>query len=143
MATSKKRLKRDKPDRKLKTLNKLMGAWKLSGPEITGEVAFEWLEGGFFLVQRGWVEIWGRKIIFVEYIGYDEETGECCSHLFNNFGDNFTYVWEVARRDILIWFGKKDSGNCFRGRFTKDVTSYAGAWKWPGCGYEATAVKIH
>ena len=32
----------------LKSLDKLVGTWKVSGPDIKGQVRFECLEGGFF-----------------------------------------------------------------------------------------------
>lgn len=30
----------------LKSLNKWVGTWKVSGPDIKGQVRFEWMEGG-------------------------------------------------------------------------------------------------
>jgi hypothetical protein len=36
----------------LKSLNKLVDAWKVCGPDIDGQVRFEWMEGGFFLIQH-------------------------------------------------------------------------------------------
>jgi hypothetical protein len=96
-----------KPSSRLKNFGKLVGTWKISGPEIEEEVAFEWFDGGFFLMQRGWLSIWGRKIVFIEYIGYDEERQACVSHLFDNYGDFFTYVWEINVDQITIWFGRK------------------------------------
>ena len=42
------------PPADLKDLgDRLVGAWKISG-EAEGETAWEWMEGGFFLIQRGW-----------------------------------------------------------------------------------------
>src|SRR6478752_6534376 len=40
------------PNPELKRLERLVGTWKVFGPEIDGQVTFEWLDGGFFLVQR-------------------------------------------------------------------------------------------
>ena len=131
-----------KPHARLRTLDRLVGSWKLSGPEMQGEVTFEWLAGGFFLVQHGTIEIWGRKIIFVEYIGCDAKSGTLVSHLFDNFGDLFTYVWEIDEDDLTIWFGRKDSDNHFNGKFTNNGDSYSGAWQWPGGGYQTTATRV-
>jgi len=36
----------------LKALDKLVGAWKVSG-ETAGTLTYEWMDGGFFLVARG------------------------------------------------------------------------------------------
>jgi hypothetical protein len=42
------------PAADLKTLgDRLVGAWTVSG-EAEGETTWEWMEGGFFLIQRGW-----------------------------------------------------------------------------------------
>jgi len=55
--------------------------WDLKGREsgaegeIHGRVTFEWMEGGFYLVQRVDIDHIGQKITGVEYVGYDEATG--------------------------------------------------------------------
>jgi hypothetical protein len=33
--------------------DRLVGTWKVSG-EAEGETSWEWTDGGFFLIQRGW-----------------------------------------------------------------------------------------
>jgi hypothetical protein len=99
---------------------------------MTGAVTFEWFDGGFFLVQRGWVKVRGREVHFVEYM----------SRLFDNFGDRFAYEWEVDGDDICISFGQKGSGNSFTGKFSADGDSFSGAWKWPGGGYSTVAKKV-
>ena len=131
-----------KPSPALRSLARFEGAWRLSGPEMAGAVTFEWFEGGFFLVQRGWIRIWGREIRFIEYIGYDESRKACTSRLFDNFGDRFEYEWSVDGDSICISLGRKGSGNSFTGRFSADGDSYSGAWKWPGGGYSTTARKV-
>ena len=66
------------PNPVLKSLDVMVGTWDLkgreSGPdgEIHGQVTFEWMEGGFFLVQRVDIDYAGRKITGTESIGYDE-----------------------------------------------------------------------
>lgn len=130
------------PNPELKKLDRLVGSWNVKGPNITGRVTFEWLEGGFFLVQNVNFEYDGRKVKGVEYIGYDESKKVCTSHLFDNVGHIFTYAWEIDGNDIMIWFGHKDSQNRFKGKFSEDGNSYSGAWEWPGGGYEASATRI-
>jgi len=57
----------------------MVGTWELkgreSGPvgEIRGRPTFEWMEGGFYLVQHVDIDYIGRRIVGTEYIGYDEE----------------------------------------------------------------------
>ena len=131
-----------KPHQEIRSLEKLVGTWQLSGPEVSGQETFKWLEGGFFLVQSGIVQYGGKTISFVEYIGYDEKQHACTSNLFDNFGDLFNYTWDINGDDITIWFGQRGSDNCFKGKFSKDGNSFSGAWKWPGGGYEATMTKV-
>jgi|CZKI01.1.fsa_nt_gi hypothetical protein len=109
---------------------------------MTGVVTFECFAGGFFLVQRGWIKIWGRKIRFIEFIGYDEAGEACTSRMFDNFGDRFGYEWSVVGDDIRIAFGRRGSGNSFTGKFSANGDSNSGAWKWPGGGYSTTARKV-
>ncbi len=131
-----------KPNPALLSLAKFAGSWKLKGPEMTGAVTFEWFAGGFFLVQRGWIRIWGRKIEFIEFIGYDESRNACTSRLFDNFGDHFEYEWDVDGNDIHIAFGRKGEGNAFTGKFSANADSYSGEWKWSGGGYGTVAKRV-
>src|SRR3712207_7861353 len=39
------------PSPDLKNLDRLVGTWEMSG-EVGGRVTFEWMEGGFFLIQH-------------------------------------------------------------------------------------------
>ncbi len=109
---------------------------------MTGAVTFEWFEGVFFLVQRGRIRIWGRRIRFIEFIRYDEARKACTSRLFGNFGDRFTFEWEVDGNDIRISFGRKGSGNAFTGKFSACGGRYSGAWKWPRGGYGVVAKRV-
>ena len=60
------------PNPALKSLDVMVGTWNLkgreSGPdgEIHGQVAFEWMEGGFYLLQRVDMDYLGRKITGTE-----------------------------------------------------------------------------
>lgn len=40
------------PYPEFKKFDRLVGKWKVSGPNIDGYVIYEWMEGGFFLIQR-------------------------------------------------------------------------------------------
>ena len=80
------------PNRALKSLDVMVGAWELkgleSGPdgEIHGRPTFEWMEGGFYLVQHVDIDYIGRRIVGTEYIGYDEENHNLRSYFFSNEG---------------------------------------------------------
>jgi len=58
------------PNPDLKSMDRLVGTWKVSGPDIDGQVRFEWMEGGFFMVQHVDFVHGGRKIKGIEIIGH-------------------------------------------------------------------------
>src|SRR6266480_3837300 len=62
------------PNPGLRPLNKLVGRWKVSG-EADGELTYEWMEGGFFLIARGDTEQGGKRTRHMEIIGYDHNVG--------------------------------------------------------------------
>lgn len=130
------------PSPVLRQLDRLIGEWDVSGSLLIGRISFEWMEGGFFLIQHVNGEAGGRAIRGIEYIGYDEDTQTLRSHYMDVHGSNFTYTWTVEGDRILIWFGGKDSDNCFEGRFSEDDRSYSGEWRWPGGGYTATMTRV-
>jgi hypothetical protein len=121
----------------LRQLDRLVGTWEVSGSFFQGTISFEWMEGGFFLVQRVDGRAGGRTIRGVEYIGYDEDTQTLRSHYMDIHGATFTYTWAVDGDAIRTWFGDKGSDNFFQGRFSEDGRAYSGSWQWPGGGYTA------
>src|SRR3712207_8905773 len=79
------------PNPALGSLEVMVGTWELrgreSGPEgeIHGRPTFEWMEGGFYLVQHVDIDHIGRRIVGTEYIGYDrseEHTSELQSRQY-------------------------------------------------------------
>jgi hypothetical protein len=70
-------------------------------------MTYEWMEGGFFLIQRVNAVAGGRAIKGTEYIGFDEDTHTLRSHYVDVHGSNFTYTWEIDGDTIRIWFGEK------------------------------------
>jgi len=130
------------PRPQLRQLEPLIGTWEVTGSLLQGTVSFEWMEGGFFLVQQVDAEAGARRIRGTEYIGFDEDTQTLRSHYMDVHGANFTYTWEIEGDTIKTWFGEKDSNNFFEGRFSDDGTSYSGAWQWPGGGYTATLTRV-
>jgi hypothetical protein len=126
---------------------KLVGAWKLSGG-AEGEIRYERIEGGFFLIQHVDLKVLGRNIRGIEMIGHlhrvNEEPSEEVWTRFYSFGDGLTldYVYELDGRTFTIWFMKKGSDNRYRGEFSEDGNQFKGAWEWPGGGYAVTATRI-
>ena len=129
----------------LKALDKLVGAWKVSG-ETEGQLTYEWMDGGFFLIARGDTEQGGRRTKHIEIIGYDHEAGAApaevlTSRLYTDNGGTLSYTHEVDDRGVTSWFGAKGSPSVFKARWIDDNT-LAGAWEWPGGGYKLTMTRI-
>ncbi len=142
------------PNPALASLDVMVGTWELqgreSGPkgEIHGRPTFEWMEGGFYLVQQVDIDYIGRRIVGTEYIGYDEENDNLRSYFFSNEGPGpfgrvaLEYVWEVCDDTLTIWGGEAGSPASFKGRFSDDRNTITGRWEWPGGGYEATMTRV-
>ena len=142
------------PNPALASLDAMVGTWNLigreSGPdgEIHGQVTFEWMEGGFYLVQRVDVDHIGQEIKGVEYIGYDESSNTLKSYFFSNHGPGpfggvaLEYAWEVGDDNLTIWGGFVGSPANFKGKFSDDRNTITGRWEWPGGGYEATMFRV-
>lgn len=139
------------PNPNLKNLDILVGTWNVSDPtgkdEITGTVRFEWMEGGYFLIQHVNLNHNGHLAKGMEIIGYNRDwngtAGEdCTSHLFDNDGNTFTYVWDIDDPSLTIWGGERNSPAYFKGTFSDDHNSLAGAWHWPGGGYSSSMTRV-
>ena len=136
------------PNPGLKSLEKLVGTWNVSGPDISGQVRYEWLEGGFFLVQHFDFIHSGHEVKGLELIGYEKGFGaepsqDIKSRIYDNMGNTFEYVYEVNDDTLTIWAGEKGSPACYRGEWRDDGNTNAGAWVYPGGGgYESTMTRV-
>jgi len=136
-----------KPNPDLKSLDRLVGTWKLSG-EAKGQFSYEWMEGGHYLMQHFDIEVFGRKIKGIEVIGHikrqeEEPSREIWTRVYS-FLDGLTldYVYALADDTFTIWYKHKDSDNRYRGKFSADGNTMTGAWEWPGGGYKTTATRV-
>jgi len=136
------------PNPDLKSLDKLVGTWKQSGG-VEGEITYEWMEGGFFLIQRVDLDHSGHKIRGIEIIGhlqpFGEEPGKDIKSRFYSFLDGMTldYVYEVAGDTLTIWGGERGSPAYYQGKFSADGNTLTGGWVYPGGGgYESTAIRV-
>ena len=139
---------RSKPNADLKSLERLIGTWKQSGG-IAGEITYEWMEGGFFLIQRVDLEQDEQKIQGIEIIGhlqmFGEEPGKDIKSRFYSFLDGMTldYVYEIIGDTLTIWGGERGSAAYYKGQFSKDGNTLTGGWVYPGGGgYEATTTRV-
>lgn len=99
----------------LRSLDQLVGTWRISGPDIQGQVTYEWMDGGFFLMQHVDFEHSGNKVKGIEIIGYErgfgatEPSKDIKSRWFDDEGNTFEYTYEVTDDNLTIWGGERGS----------------------------------
>ncbi|MGH3147911.1 MAG: hypothetical protein ACRDTR_19140 [Rubrobacter sp.] len=131
-----------RPD--LRILDRLVGTWELSG-DVGGTVTYEWMEGGFFLIQH--IDL-GQEATGMEVIGYErgfdsEPSADIKSRFYSSTGDTLDYVYEIEGDTLTIWFGERGSPAYYRGTFNEDGNILTGAWHYPGGGgYKATSTRV-
>ena len=134
------------PNPDLKNLDILVGTWEMSG-DVHGQVTFEWMEGGFFLIQR--VDLGpqdGQRIKGIEIIGHERPFGaepseDIRSRFYSNMGDTLDYVYELEGNTLTIWAGEKGSPAYAKGTFSEDGNTGSGEWVYPGGGYRFTVTR--
>jgi hypothetical protein len=134
------------PPPDLKGLDRLVGTWEVSGG-AQGRVAYEWMEGGFFLIQHVDLEQQGQRIKGIEIIGHERQFGaepseEIKSRFYDNMGNTLDYVYELEGDTLTIWGGERGSPAYYRGTFGGDGDTLSGAWHYPGGGYEAIPTRV-
>jgi hypothetical protein len=126
---------------------RLVGAWRVSGG-TEGTSRYEWLDGGFFLVQHVELEQYGQQNKGIELIGHLRPFGEppsqdIHSRFYDSTGNTLDYVYELDGDTLTIWGGEKGSPAYYRGTFSADGNSLTGEWVYPGGGgYQATSTRI-
>lgn len=132
-----------KPNPDLKSLDKLVGTWNVTGG-AEGTIRYEWMEGGFFLFQH--VDLGDAKGL--EIIGHEQKFGEepskdIKSRYYGEGGVTFDYVYELDGDTLTIWGGERGSPAYYEGTFSKDGNTLSGAWVYPGGGgYSSTATRV-
>jgi hypothetical protein len=136
-----------KPNPDLKSLDRLVGTWKVSGG-AEGTVRFEWMEGGFFLMQHVALEQNGVKIKGLEMIGHlrpfgEEASQDIRSRFYDTMGNTFDYVYELKDDTLMIWAGEKGSLAYCEGKLGDDGNTFASEWHYPdGGGYKVSGIKV-
>jgi hypothetical protein len=125
----------------MRKLDGLVGTWQLSGG-AKGTVRFEWMEGGFFLLQHVDLVHDGQQIKGLEVIGHERPFGaepseEIKSRFYDSTGNTLDYVYEVHDDGSLtIWGGEKGSPAYCRSTVSEDGNTVTASWVWPGGGYD-------
>lgn len=130
----------------LQQLDRLVGTWEVSGG-ATGRVEFEWMAGGFFLIQRVNLEQFGQAVTGIEIIGRDRDfgaqsTAEVRSCFYDSLGNTLRYVYEFGGDELTIWGGEVGSPAFYRGTFSADGHTLSGSWVYPDGGYESTMTRV-
>ena len=131
----------------LRALDRLVGEWQVSG-DARGRVTYEWMEGGFFLIQRvAFLQEDGTESTGMEVIGHErplgaEPSADIKSRFYSDTGDTLDYTYELEGDTLTIWFGDRGSPAYYRGEFSGDSDILSGRWHWPGGGYEATSTRV-
>lgn len=134
-------------DPRLGALDALVGSWTITG-EADGESSYEWMGGGFFLLQRGRLTHGGQTHDFLEVIGLERgfaaagPAEEITSRVYTTTGDTLDYVYEADEETVTIWGGAKGSPAAYRGRWEAGGEVLRGAWEWPGGGYATVMRRV-
>jgi hypothetical protein len=135
------------PSPDLKSLDRLVGTWEVSGG-AQGRATYEWMEGGFFLLQRVDLEQYGQKIKGIEIIGHERPFGaepgeDVQSRFYDNMGNTLDYVYELEGDTLTIWGGERGSPAYYKGTFSDDGDTVSGEWVYPGGGeYKSTMTRV-
>lgn len=135
------------PNPDLKPLDRLVGVWRVSGG-AQGTTTYEWMEGGFFLLQHVELNHEGNTNKGLEIIGHEQKFGESPSeHIKSRYygrsGETFDYVYQMDGDTLTIWAGDVGSPAYYRGTFSADGNTLTGGWTYPGGGgYESTSTRI-
>lgn len=136
------------PDEELRRLDRLVGTWEVTGG-AEGRVTYEWMPGGFFLLQHIDLEQFGQRVTGMEVIGRtrpfgaSEPSPDIHSRYYDDQGNTFDYVYEVEGDVLTIWGGERGSPAYFRGEFSADGATVDGAWVYPDeGGYPSTMRRV-
>lgn len=126
------------PAADLKSLEPLVGTWTLSG-DTSGQMTYQWMEGGFFLLQHLDMVHGSNHIKGLEVIGHlrpfgEEASQDIKSRFYSSTGDTLDYVYELSDDTLMIWGGEKGSPAYFKGTFSENGNVCSGAWDFPGGG---------
>ncbi|WP_433164176.1 hypothetical protein [Kribbella sp. CA-247076] len=125
----------------LRSLEPLLGTWKVEGPGTSGTVQYAWPDFDGWMLQHIRIVAGTQPTRGLELIGYDAETGTLRSRFFGSGGELLEYTYVLEGRVLTIYHGGTDSPAKFVGTFNDDFTVNTGAWSWPGGGYESTMTK--
>ena len=136
-----------KPNPDMKSLERLVGTWEQSG-DVHGETTYEWMDGGFFLLQHINFDQDGQKTTGMEVIGHlqlygEEPSKDIRSRYYGGEGVTFDYTYEIVGDTLTIWMGERGSPAYYKGTFSDNDNTLSGGWVYPGGGgYKAISTRV-
>lgn len=120
-----------RPHPDLTPLARLVGRWRVEGG-AEGTITYCWLEGGFFLIQEFDLMHAGHPVKGIELIGHLQPFGEALSadihsRAYDNVGNTLDYIYDLVGDTLTIWAGTMGSPANYRGTFSADGNTLAGA----------------
>jgi hypothetical protein len=137
----------EQPSEGVQALDRLVGRWTVTGG-AEGTVRYEWMPGGFFLLQHIELTHDGQPVTGVEVIGKlhpfgEPESEDVHSRVYDALGNTFDYVYELTGDTLMIWGGAKGSPAYYQGSFSADGDTVTGAWVYPGGGgYDSSMTRL-
>lgn len=140
------------PDPRLAFLSPLVGTWQLEGQEfgegtsIKGQLTFEWMEGGKFLLQHVDIHYGNDNFRGTHYIGYPidwdgTQSSECISTFFDTAGNQYKYIWEFDGTQLRTLHGDNGAYGELNGTLSNDGKTLPIKVTWDGGGYDALLTK--
>lgn len=132
------------PSVDLRRLDRLVGTWQVTGG-ANGTVRFEWLEGGFFLMQRFDFVHGDHRVKGIELIGHLQSynaprSEDVRSRIYDSEGNTFEYTYALVGDTLTIWSGERGSSAYYQGTFSADGNTCTGGWVFPGGGGYSTVM---
>lgn len=115
---------------------------------MQGTVTFEWMEGGFFLIQRVDFGQHGQRITGIEVIGHERRFGaepseDIRSRFYSNTGDTLDYVYELEGDILTIRAGQRGGCGVLQRHIQRRQRYHYRRLALPGSGgYEAISTRI-
>lgn len=129
------------PHPALRKFDRFIGTWDMTGrlvgsneETIKGRTTFEFLPGGYFVLQTGTIDFGQFKVANHELIRYDPETDTFPSTVYPSmFGQPLPYLWKLEGDNLTI---ETDYlGATFHGSWNENGTVFSGGWR-PNPGHE-------
>ncbi|MDE3722151.1 hypothetical protein PWG71_12195 [Nocardiopsis sp. N85] len=136
-----------RPSGAVTALDRLVGTWSVTGG-AEGTVRYEWMAGGFFLLQHVELAQFGEPVTGLEVIGnlhpFGEPVGaDVVSRFYDAWGNTFDHVYELDGDTLFIWAGAKGGPAYYEGVFGPDGDTVVGEWVYPGGGgYTSTMTRV-